>query len=155
MARITRRPSRRPSESGNPHLDGRASVTPRPPLKSLTIRGLFGRFDFPTIPLCHGGEAPRLTLLYGENGVGKTTILNLIYALLSDERNRGRRGYRLNIRDHETITYYLAFARKIYGLRDVTEAEVWRHLVREIIRSRLCPEFNRISDHARAISGTA
>ena len=53
---------------------------------------MFGRYDY-VIPL--GGEAdadsPRMSLLYGDNGTGKTTILQLVFHLLSSARLSGHK----------------------------------------------------------------
>ena len=48
-------------------------------LRHLTVQRLFGRFNY-EIPL---READGITLLTAPNGFGKTTILNLVYNLLS------------------------------------------------------------------------
>lgn len=63
-------------------------------LERVELRGLFSKYDFPNLAMSHATESGAdLTLLYGENGAGKTTILKLIYAALSAERNAGNRGY--------------------------------------------------------------
>ncbi|MHA1986144.1 MAG: hypothetical protein ACW98D_05830 [Promethearchaeota archaeon] len=52
-------------------LEGRIS------LHKINIKGLFGKFDY-DISL----ENPEgVTILYGLNGIGKTTILKIIYLL--------------------------------------------------------------------------
>ena len=63
-------------------------------IKDLQVEKLFGRYDY----LIHMGnrpdrEADRMSLLYGDNGSGKTTILNLVFHLLSSERFRGHKTY--------------------------------------------------------------
>ncbi len=68
------------------------------------MHGLFGRFSYqldvaPTPPqtwAARGGEIltvneDRLSLLYGRNGSGKTTILRLLFHALSPAGNRGHR----------------------------------------------------------------
>ena len=55
-----------------------------PNITKLTVEKLFGRYDY---EICFErgefSEAPRASLLYGDNGSGKTTILELIFNLLS------------------------------------------------------------------------
>ena len=63
-------------------------------IKDIEVEKLFGRYDY----LIHLGnesdmEADRMSLLYGDNGSGKTTILNLVFHLLSSERYRGHKTY--------------------------------------------------------------
>lgn len=66
---------------------------PVPRLQKIKIRGLFGKYDFDDIDITKlDGSISNVTFLYGDNGVGKTTILKLIYAILSPERNNGLRG---------------------------------------------------------------
>jgi energy-coupling factor transporter ATP-binding protein EcfA2 len=58
-------------------------------IKSINISNLFGRYSY-TIP----NEAEFLTdinILYGLNGSGKTTILRLVFHLLSPSESRGHR----------------------------------------------------------------
>jgi energy-coupling factor transporter ATP-binding protein EcfA2 len=63
-----------------------------PELVSIEVRQLFGRYDFPDICVFSPeSEQPNISFLYGENGVGKTTILRLLYALLSPALNSGHR----------------------------------------------------------------
>lgn len=85
-------------------------------LKTVRLTGLFSKYDFPAIDLSHqtsGGDD--LTLLYGDNGTGKTTILKLIFAALSSERNAGNRGFlgstpfqslELEFEDEQIVTVY-------------------------------------------------
>jgi energy-coupling factor transporter ATP-binding protein EcfA2 len=63
-------------------------------ISSVRIIGLFGSNSFPKIELFPTNDnTTSMAFLYGENGVGKSTILKLIFSLLSTERNKGRRGY--------------------------------------------------------------
>ncbi len=61
-------------------------------ISSIKVDGLFGLFDH-KIPIQDSGrpDAPSVLILYGDNGAGKTTILRLVYHLLSKEDNRGHR----------------------------------------------------------------
>lgn len=67
---------------------------PAPPIQitGLGVEGLFGKYDYPAIPVNANTENKgRVSVLYGDNGTGKTTILRLLYATLSHEANRGLR----------------------------------------------------------------
>lgn len=55
-------------------------------ISNFEIRNLFGVFSY-RIPYERNLDNP--AILYGENGVGKSTILNLIFHLLSSSNNRG------------------------------------------------------------------
>ena len=61
-------------------------------IREIKVEHLFGRYDY-FIPL--GGEAAKgssqMSLLYGDNGTGKTTILNLVFHLLSSDLRRGHK----------------------------------------------------------------
>ena len=59
-------------------------------ISRIVVERLFGEYDYDL----GGDECPalgELIILYGENGTGKTTILRLIYHLLSYERSAGHR----------------------------------------------------------------
>lgn len=59
-------------------------------LTGLEINSLFGRYNYGlTVP--SQAVAQRLVLFYGENGTGKTTVLRLIWHLLSPSHDRGHR----------------------------------------------------------------
>jgi len=59
---------------------------------SMDVEGLFGSYDLPDIRLSGGDSRhANLAFLYGENGVGKTTILKIIYWMLSPESGKGHR----------------------------------------------------------------
>lgn len=50
-------------------------------IKSIKIKRLFGRYSY-SLPSSEN-ELSNLNILYGENGIGKTTLLNLVFQLLS------------------------------------------------------------------------
>jgi len=64
-------------------------ITAAPVVSSIQISELYGRYSY-TIRV-PGQSAPPIILLYGDNGSGKTTILNLLWNLLSPANNKGHR----------------------------------------------------------------
>lgn len=69
------------------------SVNPRA-ISRISVQKLFGRYSY-EIPYQEMADADlsKLLILYGENGSGKTTILNLVYNILATARRRGHRTY--------------------------------------------------------------
>lgn len=61
-----------------------------PLVEQIRVRGLHGRFNY-DLNLQASVENARLTLFYGNNGSGKTTILRLVWDLLSPAPTRGHR----------------------------------------------------------------
>ncbi len=62
--------------------------------RRFAVRDLFGMYSYDfTVPETDAPESGKLLLLYGDNGSGKTTILNLIYHLLSPEPYEGHRSF--------------------------------------------------------------
>jgi len=63
----------------------------------IGVSGLFGQFDYDICPFNDGKRkklgGPPLMLIYGSNGSGKTTILKLLWHLLSPSRTSGHRTY--------------------------------------------------------------
>lgn len=55
----------------------------------IEVISLFGRYSY-SLP-DNGEELSDLNIIYGENGVGKTTLLNLVFHLLSPSDKRGHR----------------------------------------------------------------
>lgn len=70
--------------------------TDPPIITNITIDRLFGRYSY-SIPEHQIGTLPgeynRLILLYGDNGSGKTTILRLVFHLLSPMDKKGHRTF--------------------------------------------------------------
>jgi len=67
----------------------------KPPfIRWIEIVDLFGYLNY-TIPLKSSNKeaSNRLIMIYGDNGCGKTTILKLIYSLLSPQRGKGHKTY--------------------------------------------------------------
>lgn len=68
-----------------------SGLASRPLLRRMRIVGLFGRYSYDIrLPPETDG---RLILLHGDNGAGKTTILRLLWHLLSSRDDRGHRTY--------------------------------------------------------------
>ena len=61
-----------------------------PMLTEIHVVGLFGRYSYDLI-VPKGAAGGRLMLLHGDNGAGKTTILSLLWNLLSHADQRGHK----------------------------------------------------------------
>jgi energy-coupling factor transporter ATP-binding protein EcfA2 len=60
----------------------------------IAVSGLFGHYDYDlACPITKQIPNPQFTILYGDNGSGKTTILKLLYAILSPNRGKGYRTF--------------------------------------------------------------
>ncbi len=59
-------------------------------ISRVQVERLFGHFTYDLNG--EGADLSKLLILYGDNGSGKTTILNCIFHLLSPATNRGHRG---------------------------------------------------------------
>lgn len=57
-------------------------------ISNIRIDGLFGLYTY-SVP--RNGELTNAAILYGDNGVGKSTVLRLAFHLLSAAHNRGHR----------------------------------------------------------------
>jgi energy-coupling factor transporter ATP-binding protein EcfA2 len=74
----------------------RRIVPPSPPVQiiGISVQDLFGKYSYDNIPIsADSHESGRVSVLYGDNGTGKTTILRLLYATLSHERHRALRSH--------------------------------------------------------------
>lgn len=72
------------TQSG-PHIISSQGIITR-----VVVEDLFGLYTYDLRPSSEN-LAPNLLILYGPNGSGKTTILNLVRHLLSPEQHRGHR----------------------------------------------------------------
>ena len=81
------------------------SVPPGAYIRAIEVVGLFGEFNYSLKPLDPLAD-PRILVLYGRNGSGKTTILKLIRSLLSDEDNAGHRTWLSSV-PFERVTIFL------------------------------------------------
>jgi energy-coupling factor transporter ATP-binding protein EcfA2 len=60
----------------------------------IEVEKLFGRYNYVIgTPRGNSGTISRIALIYGDNGTGKTTILKLLFHLISPNGNRGHRGF--------------------------------------------------------------
>ncbi|WP_336811035.1 hypothetical protein [Bosea sp. MMO-172] len=64
------------------------SAMPSHLINSIKIKNLFGLYSY---DLPHEGSLADASILYGDNGVGKSTILKLVFHLLSPGGNNGHR----------------------------------------------------------------
>lgn len=61
---------------------------------AIDVTDLFGRYSYPLrFPDVVDAEQHRLMLLYGDNGAGKTTVLRLVWNLLSPAPTKGHRSF--------------------------------------------------------------
>lgn len=67
-------------------------------ITQITVNSLFGRYNY-ELPAEqeHRDELSRAFILYGGNGSGKTTILQLLFNLISPAHNRGHRHFLANV----------------------------------------------------------
>ncbi|MVO07767.1 AAA family ATPase [Flavobacterium sp. TP390] len=63
-------------------------------IKSINVKKLFGHYNYELPKKGNIKELNKLFILYGDNGAGKTTILNLIFYLLS---TKDRSGYKTKL----------------------------------------------------------
>lgn len=88
----------------------------------LEVEDLFYQFSYSAFPEAQNRDRCRkLLILYGDNGSGKTSILNLIYHLLSPKRDGG----------HRTAIGRTPFSRICLTLADATKVEASRPEVKE------------------------
>lgn len=58
----------------------------------LSVEGLFNKINYPKIDLWGSADrSSRISVIYGDNGTGKTNILRLLYACLSPQPHAGLR----------------------------------------------------------------
>ena len=88
-----------------------------PLVQRIVVRGLHGRANY-DLDLLTKNKNGNVSLLYGDNGTGKTTILRLLWDLLSPAPNRG----------HRSRIAKVAFARFAVYLSDSTEIRATRKL---------------------------
>ena len=60
-------------------------------IRAIRVERLFGQYSYELKTHTEPGFAPRIMLLYGENGAGKTTILKILFYLLSHRDSAGHK----------------------------------------------------------------
>jgi energy-coupling factor transporter ATP-binding protein EcfA2 len=63
----------------------------QPSIKRISVSMLFGRYSYDIDMPDGAGESGRLALLHGDNGSGKTTILRILWDVLSTEEQKGHK----------------------------------------------------------------
>lgn len=60
----------------------------------IEVEKLFGRYNYEIrVPHNDSSTISRMALIYGDNGTGKTTILKLLFHLISPSGSRGHKGF--------------------------------------------------------------
>src|SRR6266704_2357742 len=62
-------------------------------ISRVTVDRLFNLYSYELPPKSQRADFSRLLILYGDNGSGKTTILQLLFHLLSPEVMRGHKSF--------------------------------------------------------------
>jgi energy-coupling factor transporter ATP-binding protein EcfA2 len=88
-------------------------------ITAIRVQGLFGLY---TYKLPESDELSEATILYGDNGVGKSTILRIVFHLLSAANNRS----------HRTALYKADFEKIEVDL--VSNITIAAHLLKEPVR---------------------
>jgi energy-coupling factor transporter ATP-binding protein EcfA2 len=76
-----------------PSLTPEALSSVHPYVSRVEVKSLFGAYNYELQAQSPVSDPSSLMVLYGENGTGKTTILALIYHLLSKEKKSGHRTF--------------------------------------------------------------
>jgi len=83
----------------------------------IEVEKLFGRYNYRIeIPYTNSSAISKMAILYGDNGTGKTTILKLLFHLISPSGCRG----------HKTFICRLPFSRFAVAFSDGTKIEAMR-----------------------------
>ena len=76
---------------------------PKSHISSITVKDLFGFLTYDIVLK----KQQDIIIFYGENGSGKTTILNLLFHMLSPEDNRGHKTYVASVPFREfTVSFF-------------------------------------------------
>lgn len=87
-------------------------MTPKS-IQKITVKRLFGTYDYSLSATAEAKSPNRLLVLYGDNGSGKTTILRALFHLLAPETGQG----------HKTALAVIPFAR--FEVDFTTGDRVW------------------------------
>lgn len=76
-----------------PKKPGESELRCSSAIRRIRVEKLFGRYTYDLKCAASATEASRLLILYGDNGSGKTTILKLVFNLLSHIDKQGHKSY--------------------------------------------------------------
>ena len=62
-------------------------------VKRISVKKLFGTYDYDIPPASEGKNIDKILILYGSNGAGKTTLLNMLFHLLAIAPSEGHKGF--------------------------------------------------------------
>ncbi|MCP4109428.1 MAG: ATP-binding protein [Desulfobacteraceae bacterium] len=62
-------------------------------IKRISVSMLFGTYNYNLPPKDQKSDNEKIFILYGDNGSGKTTILKLVYHILSNDRGAGHKTF--------------------------------------------------------------
>lgn len=98
-------------------------------IKRIEVKELFGSFDY-TIETNNLNPENKLMLLYGDNGCGKTTILKLIFFLLSSKDGAGHKTEISKIKFKE-FSVVLSNNIMISAIREKADSGTYSYVVKE------------------------
>lgn len=84
-------------------------------IERVEVRGLFGEYNY---NLPESGELPNPAIFYGDNGVGKSTILRIVFHMLSSAPNKGHRSALLKA-NFASCVIYLSSGHSLSAIRKV------------------------------------
>lgn len=87
-------------------------------IASIRVEGLFGLYNY---SLPEEGKFSNAAILYGDNGTGKSTLLRLVFHLLSSKHDGGHRGALFEA-DFSLLEVNLSSGTRLIAKRE-TEAE--------------------------------
>ncbi|TSA25612.1 MAG: ATP-binding protein [Ignavibacteriales bacterium] len=75
-------------------------------IESICVRGLFGLYDYDLPSVSEKKELEEVMILYGNNGSGKSTILKVLFHLLSTEEGAGHKSYVASVKFQSFEVYF-------------------------------------------------
>src|SRR6266436_939649 len=86
-------------------------------VRRICVEALFGQYDYDLVPDDVSTDISSILILYGDNGSGKTTILGLLFHLLSSSNKEG----------HRNTIARIPFRKFEVTLTDGTRISLWRN----------------------------